>query len=454
MSSRDFVVAAAYVAVFAPAVAGILLFARAGLGVEKRERFVNAVALLGARVAALAGLAAAAAYVARGASPIDVAMTSWFSAGEYEFSLGVGIDGRALTLLALSGVVSLMVVQMSVRYLHREVGHRRFFALLALGQLGIALIALADGLDLLYVGWELVGIASALLIGFYSERRTASRHGLLAFAIYRTCDIGLLGAIVLLHHVSGRGGLPDAGAPPELAPPHAALLGALLLFGAMGKSAQFPLTGYLPRAMEGPSPSSAVFYGGLSVHAGAFLLLRTAPLFERVAAVRYAIVAVGAATALHSTLVGRAQTDAKSQLAYATTQQVGLVFVEIGLGLESLALLHLTGNALLRSAQLLRASSLLEDHVRLEADLGVPRQRPGVPVVRHLPPRVEQALYHYALERGHVDTLAARALAGIERLLAALSAADRRLLERSALGLAPPAPEERPTAAEDKELSS
>src|SRR5690606_23012574 len=112
-------------------------------------------------------------------------LPSWFGAGDYHFEIVLRVDGVSLTFLALSGVVSAMVVQMAVRYLHREAGHRRFFGLLGLGQVGIGLIALADSLDVLFVGWELVGIASALLIGFYSSRSSAARHGLLAFGIYR-----------------------------------------------------------------------------------------------------------------------------------------------------------------------------------------------------------------------------------------------------------------------------
>ena len=169
----------------------------------------------------------------------------------------------------------------------------------------------------MYAGWELVGLSSALLIAFFHERPEPVRNGLRAFVVYRGCDAGLLAAAVLVHHwtaraisrwcsarARGRGAASLSGA-------QVTLVAAAVLIAAMGKSAQVPLSGWLPRAMEGPTPSSAIFYGALSVHAGAYLLLRIGPLLDRAPVVAALVVVVGLATALHATLVARVQTDIK-----------------------------------------------------------------------------------------------------------------------------------------------
>jgi NAD(P)H-quinone oxidoreductase subunit 5 len=226
------------------------------------------------------------------------------------------------------------------------------------------------------------------------------------------CDVGLLLAAILVHHWAGSGEYADiagGGAWPAghvtLSSAQATAVGLLLVFAAMGKSAQIPFSGWLPRAMEGPTPSSAIFYGALSVHAGAYVLLRAAPLLEQAPVARAALIIVGLLSAVHATLVGRAQTDIKSALAYATMTQVALIFVEIGLGLHFFALLHLMGHALVRTLQFLRAPSLLHEHHQLEAAVGHHLARTGTHLERALPPRTQRWLYRFALERGYHDSI-------------------------------------------------
>src|SRR5690606_11759367 len=153
---------------------------------------------------------------------------------------------------------------------------------------------------------------------------------------YRICDMGLLLGAVLVHHYAHTAQLDAAlnASRWPLGTSHlgqgpATLIALSFALGAIGKSAQLPGSGWLPRAMEGPTPSSALFYGALSVHAGVYLLLRTAPLFDEAPLARAVLIAVGALSAVYATITGRTQTDAKSILAYATITQVGLMFVEI-----------------------------------------------------------------------------------------------------------------------------
>jgi hypothetical protein len=169
--------------------------------------------------------------------------------------------------------------------------------------------------------------------------------------------------------------------------------------------------------MEGPTPSSALFYGALSVHAGVYLLLRTAPLLAAAPAARVVLVVVGAVSAVAGTMVGRVQTDAKNTLAYATIAQVGMMFVEIGLGLYTLAFVHLIGHACVRTFQLLRAPSALHEAHLLHSAAGGAHLRTGAHIESLLPGSVQRRLYGLAIARLHMDAVLFR-LAGITLALA------------------------------------
>jgi NAD(P)H-quinone oxidoreductase subunit 5 len=174
----------------------------------------------------------------------------------------------------------------------------------------------------------------------------------------------------------------------------------------MAKSALVPFSGWLPRAMEGPTPSSAIFYGALSVHLGAFILLRMSPLLDESMLLSAVVVVVGLATAVYAYLVGSVQTDIKTALTFASLVQVGLIVAEIGFGLRYIALIHLLGNACLRTLQLIRAPSLLQDYHRLENAIGA-HLSPGSGPERWAPGRFQSWLYRFALERGYLDAILA-----------------------------------------------
>jgi NAD(P)H-quinone oxidoreductase subunit 5 len=179
----------------------------------------------------------------------------------------------------------------------------------------------------------------------------------------------------------------------------------LLLIAAAGKSALVPFSGWLPRAMEGPTPSSAVFYGALSVHLGAFLLLRVSPLLDLSPLLCIAVVALGLVTSLYAAIAGRVQTDVKSALSFASLTQVGIIIAEIGLGLRYIALAHIIGHACLRTLQFVRAPTLLHDYHTLENALGAHLPHRASFWERILPARVRTWCYRGALERGYLDAL-------------------------------------------------
>lgn len=358
---------------------------------------------------------------------------AWFSGAGYAYGFALSLDPLSAGFSAVVALLVTLIAAFSGRYLHKEPGFTRFYLLLCLFGTGALLVTLSGTLDALVAGWEAVGLASALLIAFFTHRRAPVRHGLRAFATYRVADVGLLGAALWLHW-AGRGtGFVAGGAPwPALQPPAGALacaLGAgLLLLAAMGKSALFPLGGWLPRAMEGPTPSSAIFYGAVSVSLGPFLLLRAAPLLAASPAASAAVALVGAATALFATFVERAQTDIKSALAYASMTQIGLVVLEIGLGLLPLAVVHLIGHAFWRTGQLLRSPSVIHDHHVLEQEHGALLPRHGRHLERLVPGPLQVRLYRLALERGDLDGRIEALLDGLFGLLGRLDGLERAWL--------------------------
>ena len=342
---------------------------------------------------------------------------NWFEVGHYHFPLALWADYLSLPLLTLSALLTALVAVFSRRYMHRDEGFFRFFMLLNLFGSGILLFFAAGSFDLMIGGWEIVGLTSILLIAFFQHRDDPVRSALRVFATYRACDVGLLVGVVLMHILVGTSEFTEI--LPNNLQSHTPLLGSsaalvafLLLLAAMGKAAQVPFSGWLPRAMEGPTPSSAIFYGALSVHAGAYLLLRALPIIEAAAFVAETIIVVGLLTALHGTLVGRTYPDAKNALAYAAMTQLGLIFVEIGFGWQRLAVWHIVGHALLRTMQFLRAPSLLHDHHRLHAAAGGHLGATGKHFASLLPTSVQSWFYRLALDRGHHDTVLDRFVIG------------------------------------------
>lgn len=355
-------------------------------------------------------------------------LAEWFVVGHHTFELGFWLDSLALTMMVLTTLITALIGHFSVNYLHRDPGFARFYLLLALFASGMLQLVMGATVDQLLVGWELVGLSSALLVGYFHRRAAPVEAGLRVFVTYRICDIGLLVGAVLLHEVTGTADLREAFVTGEggLLTGGLATVAALsFLLATLGKSAQIPVGSWLPRAMEGPTPSSALFYGGLSVHAGVYLLLRLGPLFEASPVARAAVVAVGAATALHAALISRVQTDVKSTLAYATQTQVGVMFVTVGLGFPTVALVHLVAHASLRAYQLLRAPSALLEAEALRAAGVSLRRDPSF--LRVVPSSFTLALYRLALQRFHLEALQERLLIGpVRRLALGLDHIERR----------------------------
>ena len=423
----------------APLFAALLLGALMMLGRKLEEREIAWIASLGVGISFVASLVTAAAFLARGALALEVRSGSLYEVGGYAFTLELLVDRLSIAMVLTTGLVTALVARFSVRYLHRDPGFLRYFVLLCVFDAGMQLLVLAGSYDVLFIGWEMVGLSSFMLITFFQLRDGPARGGLRAFVTYRITDVGLLVAGVLLHQATGSSALEAAfgsGAWPhastQLDASATTPIALALLLSTIGKSALFPASGWLPRAMEGPTPSSALFYGALSVHAGIYLLLRSAPLFETTSVGASAVITIGALTVLTSTLAGRVQSDIKSALAYATSSQVGLMAIFVGVAaltrsgsLAMLVVLYMVAHAFLRTLQLLRAPSALRDAQEIAAALPDARQGPR-PVSRVLSDQARAALYRLAYHRFFLDELLDRLL--IAPVLAIARGADQ--LER------------------------
>ncbi|MFM9000563.1 MAG: proton-conducting transporter membrane subunit [Verrucomicrobiota bacterium] len=345
------------------------------------------------------------AVVLSGGGPVTLDFGSWFDLPHHSYRLVFSADVLGGCFLLASAVLLGVVGTFSVRYLHRDPGFLRFFLLLQLFSLGAAVVFSAGSLDLLIAGWEIIGITSVLLIGFFQVRPDPVRNAQRVFGTYRIADLFILSAVFLAHHGLGGGSWEAVNAA---GPEWASVLAVLLVFAASGKSAQGPFCGWLARAMEGPTPSSAVFYGAISVHAGAYLLLRIEPLIRHSSVAVALLVFIGVTTALLTTLAHRTSCDAKTSLAYASQTQLALIFIEIGLGWTGLAALHMAGHAIIRTLQFLRAPSMLHDHGMVHSASGGRLDAPGSPLESVLPYGAHLFLYRIGIGRGFYDAVVGR----------------------------------------------
>lgn len=359
---------------------------------------------------------------------IQLNLGEWFRLDHYEYPMSFQLDSVAMPFVGLTVILSGIVGSFSITYLHRDPGFLRFFLLLVLFSFGALLVFTSSALDLLIGGWELVGITSVLLISFFQYRPEPVQNALRVFATYRIADLFILVAVFLAHQWFGAADwarfreIALDGSGTDIRPWMLTVFPLLLVFAASGKSAQGPFCGWLARAMEGPTPSSAIFYGAISVHAGPYLLLRAEPIIRQSSIATALLFFIGITTALLSTMIQRSSSDAKTSLAYASQTQLGIIFVEISLGWHTMALIHVIGHATVRAMQFLRSPSMLSDYHRLHSGAGGLLDATGTHYDMIVPAKWQRILYCFTLFRGFHDALwdriLVRPLFSLVRLLA------------------------------------
>jgi len=342
----------------------------------------------------------------------------------HEVVLNVGIDSLSIPFTLIISLLSLTVARYSSKYLHRDPGYYKFFLLLLFFSTGMHMVTMGQTLTSVFIGWEMVSLASALLISFYSTKQSAIHNSLRAFLFYRLSDTALLIATVLILQTQYQGFTPITGWSWETTAGVAAplLVPYLLLLSSMIKSAQFPFVSWLPRAMEGPTPSSAIFYGGLSIHLGVYLLLRITAEFQMGQAFYIAIGVVGVVTLVLSSLSSMVQADIKTLMSLSISSQVAIMFIEIALGFRGLAVFHFIGHSALRTYQLLQAGSLIHEgrFVHSPAVVEVSRAR------------ISRLAYCVAFEAALGLNLASPTsiVAHLEKISRALSQWEERIMKR------------------------
>jgi len=332
----------------------------------------------------------------------------------YEFFIDFSFDKITATYLFVGAFLTFLVTVYSRYYMHREAGYKRFFNTILFFYIGYNIVIFSGNLETLFVGWEILGISSFLLIAFYRDRYLPVKNAVKVFSIYRIGDVGLLLAMWLTHHLFHENITFLKLSNYELVHEHlqthswvGVAISLMILLSAMAKSAQLPFSSWLPRAMEGPTPSSAIFYGSLAVHLGVFLLLRTHPFWDQQFSVRILIGVIGLATAIIATGIARVQSSVKSQIAYSSVAQIGLIFIEVAIGLHDLALFHFAGNAFLRTYQLLVSPSVVSYLIREQFYKFVPRLRS---IEDSFPKRMQYTLYVLCVKEWNLDSFMYRTL--------------------------------------------
>jgi NADH-quinone oxidoreductase subunit L len=299
-----------------------------------------------------------------------IPVANWLTSGKLAVDWALRVDTLTVVMLVVVTTVSFLVHVYSIGYMAADPSRPRFFAYLSLFTFAMLTLVTADNLVQMFFGWEGVGLASYLLIGFWYERPSANAAAIKAFIVNRIGDFGFALGIFLVFALTGSVSFDAVfGAAPGIAGKTIHVFGAdfdaltltclLLFMGAMGKSAQFLLHTWLPDAMEGPTPVSALIHAATMVTAGVFMVARLSPLFDLAPVALSVVTIVGATTAFFAATVGLVQNDIKRVIAYSTCSQLGYMFVGLGVGGYSLGIFHLFTHAFFKALLFLGAGSVI-----------------------------------------------------------------------------------------------
>ncbi len=294
---------------------------------------------------------------------LGVTLWTWIPAGDFVVDMGFHVDALTACLLVVVTTIGMLVHLYSVGYMAHDPGTWRFFAYLNLFMFSMLVLVLADNWLLVFAGWELVGLSSYSLIGFWYQKRSAALAAKKAFIVNRVGDVGF--ALGIMAIFVNTGTLNIAESLEMMIAPDATnviplVVVALLVFcGAMGKSAQFPLHVWLPDAMEGPTPVSALIHAATMVNAGVYLVARANPLFAHAQEAMVVVAAIGIFTAILAASIALTQTDIKRVLAYSTLSQLGYMFAALGIGAWVAAIFHLMAHGFFKGLLFLGSGSVI-----------------------------------------------------------------------------------------------
>ena len=354
------------VAVFAPLVGALI---SGLLGKAIGDRAAMGASVLGMVVAAVCGPIAFFSLVPDG-TPGVLDLGTWIEAGKFHVSWALRYDTLSAAMVAMVSFVSMLIHVYSIGYMAHDATRWRFFAYLSLFTFAMLMLVTADNLAQLFFGWEGVGLCSYLLIGYWYDRPSACAAAIKAFVVNRVADLPFAVGLALIFMLFGsiefaaifpNVGQHDADTYHVFGADFRALevIGILLFIGAMGKSAQLGFHVWLPDAMEGPTPVSALIHAATMVTAGVFLMARMSPLMEHAPYALGFVTFIGASTALFAATVGCAQNDIKRIIAYSTCSQLGYMFVAVGVGAYQASVFHLITHAFFKALLFLGAGSVI-----------------------------------------------------------------------------------------------
>lgn len=324
----------------------------------------------------------------------QIQLSPWLVSGDYRVYISFTLDSLGLVMATLVASIAMLTTKFSINYMHREAGYQRFFMIMGLFSSGMLLIVMAGNAVLTFIGWELAGVSSYLLIAYAFDRPNATANANQAFITNRIGDAGFIIAIafsfIWLGGVEWTDILEGKMGVTRL---HIGLIAGGFLLAAMAKSALVPFSSWIAKALEGPTPSSAIFYGSLMVHAGIYLIIRLEPLIMQDTALLPLLLFIGVITAIYGFFTGLVQTDVKSSLMFSVTFQAGLMLVLCGMALFHIATIYLVLHAIWRAYQFLLAPS----HMHLISQ-----------PTREISPSIKrwQLLYTASLQRFWLDHLA------------------------------------------------
>lgn len=295
-----------------------------------------------------------------------VSLGEWIAVGRLRAAFEFLVDPLSIIMILVVTGVGMLIHIYSIGYMHDDPRYSRFFAYLNLFAASMLVLVLANNMILMFLGWEGVGLCSYLLISFWFEKDTAAAAGKKAFVTNRVGDFGfILGTLLLftqagtLTILGGPGGGLVTAAPAMLSSGAITVATLLLFLGATGKSAQLPLLVWLPDAMEGPTPVSALIHAATMVTAGVYMIARLSPVFSAAPTTMWVIAAVGAVTAIVAASIALVQTDLKKVLAYSTISQLGFMFTAVGVGAFAMGIFHLVTHAFFKALLFLGAGSVM-----------------------------------------------------------------------------------------------
>jgi NADH-quinone oxidoreductase subunit L len=381
---------------------------------SKKESLISSIATVTVSAHFLALVSLFGVWALGGFPEVDLKELVLFNTSDYEFYIDFTFDKITATYAFIGALLTFLITVYSHAYLHREEGYKRFYNSVLFFYFGYNIVIFAGNLETLFVGWEILGISSFLLIAFYRDRYLPVKNAVKVFSIYRIGDVGLILAMWMSHHLWLQNITFEKLSNFELVhhqlQTHSwigVLISLMILLSAAAKSAQLPFSSWVPRAMEGPTPSTAIFYGSLSVHIGIFLLLRTYHFWEHQFSVRIIIGLLGLTTSVVTSSIARVQSSVKSQIAYSSVAQIGLIFIEVSLGWVNIALIHFAGNAFLRTYQLLVSPSVVSYLIREQFYNFVPRPHT---FEDSLPKKLEYSLYILSVKEFNLDSFMYRYL--------------------------------------------